>query len=581
MLSSIVTALALSLSTLVVGEEAVLAKRQILKTITQATTTTHATTTSTASATATCTTNAAGLASPQPSDAVCGSVSYSNGGTTLVSYNSGQYILSAALCGQICIETAYCTNIYFAEGQYCNLHSGAETHNPDASSPYTFYDATCFMCPSECSLASPQPSDAVCASVSYSNGGVTMSSYNYGPYIEGVISCGELCLATENCTNIYFEAQNYCNLHSGAETHNPDATSPYVFYDASCFTCPSRSSTSTTPATSTLTSTTTTKGMTTTSSATSVDTTSSLTTTAAPWTSIETDPAEYDMAVTTAFTQASECTGNHVTQMEYHGTNLWVNAINPVPTSTITNCYPSQFYSSVMGEINSVSLPAFSTLACPYGWSSTMYNETYGVCCPSGFRPYAPYYSDITDRPFYAAACTSALAPFQAYDLTSYDSSAFLTVVPTSAPSTGTFVRANAFDGRITATPSSTSTTVSSSSMSSATTCATPSPTVDVTFRISYAVANSFDGETIGIVGSTAELGSWNVSQGLNMSATFYTLSNPVWDLTVALNASEMIEYQYLYWDGNGTYTTSSDPYYNLTVSTGCSGTQSVRDTWR
>lgn len=103
---------------------------------------------------------------------------------------------------------------------------------------------------------------------------------------------------------------------------------------------------------------TTTEGTTTTSSATSVDTTSSLTITAAPWTSIETDPAKYDMAITTAFTQASECTGNHVTQMEYHGTNLWVNAINPVPTSTITNCYPSQFYSSVMVRPDS-RLPKF------------------------------------------------------------------------------------------------------------------------------------------------------------------------------------------------------------------------------
>jgi len=33
------------------------------------------------------------------------------------------------------------------------------------------------------------------------------------------------------------------------------------------------------------------------------------------------------------------------------------------------------------------------------------------------------------------------------YDITSYDSTAFLTVVPTSAPADGTMVRVNAFDG--------------------------------------------------------------------------------------------------------------------------------------
>lgn len=82
-------------------------------------------------------------------------------------------------------------------------------------------------------------------------------------------------------------------------------------------------------------------------------------------------------------------------------------------------------------------------------------------------------------------------------------------------------------------------------------------------------------------MGSTDELGSWNVSNGLAMSSAFYTRNNPVWDLTVALNASESIEYQYVLSFANGTNVTTSEPYYNLTVSDGCPSTQSITDVWR
>ncbi|KAK8044971.1 hypothetical protein PG993_004995 [Apiospora rasikravindrae] len=92
----------------------------------------------------------------------------------------------------------------------------------------------------------------------------------------------------------------------------------------------------------------------------------SMTTTVAPaWTSIETNPALYNMALTTTFTQPPQCSGEVITQMAWRGSRLWENAINPLATSTVTTCYPSQFYSSVMGTVNSIALPAFEKLVCP------------------------------------------------------------------------------------------------------------------------------------------------------------------------------------------------------------------------
>lgn len=44
------------------------------------------------------------------------------------------------------LANAACTNLYYTAGKYCNLKAGAETHNPDDSSPYDFYQAKCFEC---------------------------------------------------------------------------------------------------------------------------------------------------------------------------------------------------------------------------------------------------------------------------------------------------------------------------------------------------------------------------------------------------------------------------------------------------
>ncbi|KAI1354385.1 carbohydrate-binding module family 50 protein [Xylaria sp. FL0043] len=184
-----------------------------------------------------CTTNAFGLVVPQPSGAVCGIPAVSNGGTTLASYSSGAPVSSFGNCKDACLNTVGCTNLYFTEGKACNLHGGAETHIASSTSAFIFYDSTCFVCPSKCLSASSPPAGAVCNVKAVSNGGTTIISYSSGAPVESISNCASTCLATAECTNLYFAPGTYCNLHAGTETHQLSSTSPYSFYEASCFEC--------------------------------------------------------------------------------------------------------------------------------------------------------------------------------------------------------------------------------------------------------------------------------------------------------------------------------------------------------
>ncbi|KAI0806567.1 carbohydrate-binding module family 50 protein [Xylaria sp. FL0064] len=184
-----------------------------------------------------CTTNAFGLVVPQPSGAVCGIPAVSNGGTTLASYSSGAPVSSFGNCKDACLSTVGCTNLYFTQGKACNLHGGAETHVTSSTSAFTFYDSTCFVCSSKCLTASSPPAKAVCNVKAVSNGGTTIISYSSGAPVQSISNCASTCLATAGCTNLYFAPGAYCNLHASAETHQLSSTSPYSFYDASCFEC--------------------------------------------------------------------------------------------------------------------------------------------------------------------------------------------------------------------------------------------------------------------------------------------------------------------------------------------------------
>ncbi|KAI0449632.1 carbohydrate-binding module family 50 protein [Xylaria acuta] len=188
-----------------------------------------------------CTTNAFGLVVPQPAGAVCGISAVSNGGTTLVSYSSGAPVSSLVGCKNACLATVGCTNLYFTEGQACNLHAGAATHVASSTSAFRFYDSSCFVCPSKCLSAPSPPASAICNVKAVSNGGTAIISYSSGAPIQNIQNCAATCLSTTGCTNLYFTPGSFCNLKAGPETHVLSSTSSYVFYEASCFQCASPS----------------------------------------------------------------------------------------------------------------------------------------------------------------------------------------------------------------------------------------------------------------------------------------------------------------------------------------------------
>ena len=109
---------------------------------------------------------------------------------------------------------------------------------------------------------------------------------------------------------------------------------------------------------------------------------STLTTAQWTWTSVQKNPASYNLAITTTYTQSPQCTEGAITMMDAYGPYLWANSVNPLSSSTVTTCYPSQFYSSIIGNLNKVKLPAFSALICPNDWETYPYNATYIGCCP-------------------------------------------------------------------------------------------------------------------------------------------------------------------------------------------------------
>ncbi|GKZ30894.1 hypothetical protein AbraIFM66950_010583 [Aspergillus brasiliensis] len=202
------------------------------------------------------------------------------------------------------------------------------------------------------------------------------------------------------------------------------------------------------------------------SSSTTSSTSSTLTTTSSSATITE-DP----LVLTTIFTQPSGCAGG-MTQIPAWSTELWQNVINPVPTMTLSSCYPSQFYYSAVAT---TILPPFKQLVCPKDWEAYNVTDTYIVCCPYDYEVYLPNYHNPT-RPGLGAVCSSSIWPNVLMDVTSYDAAGSSTVTFTSAGYNGPIVFATAFDGTLaTAVVSSMPSTSTYMSTTSTSTSTSPS----------------------------------------------------------------------------------------------------------
>ncbi|KFY79000.1 hypothetical protein V499_01950 [Pseudogymnoascus sp. VKM F-103] len=109
------------------------------------------------------------------------------------------------------------------------------------------------------------------------------------------------------------------------------------------------------------------------------------------------------------------------------------------------------------------------------------------------------------------------------------------------------------------------------------TTCAIAS-SVDVTFN---EVVTTIYGQTIKVVGSISELGSWSTSSAIALSASKYTNANPLWSTTVTLAAGTTFQYKFINVQSSGAVNWESDPNRSFTVPKTCEKSVTVSNTWR
>jgi len=106
----------------------------------------------------------------------------------------------------------------------------------------------------------------------------------------------------------------------------------------------------------------------------------------------------------------------------------------------------------------------------------------------------------------------------------------------------------------------------------------TVAKTVAVTFN---QIVTTSVGQTIKIVGSIPELGSWNPTSAPALSASGYTSSNHLWSYTLQLAAGTTFEYKFVTVESSGSVSWESDPNRSYMVASTCNTEVTVTSTWR
>ncbi|CAO2658542.1 Nn.00g062650.m01.CDS01 [Neocucurbitaria sp. VM-36] len=186
------------------------------------------------------------------------------------------------------------------------------------------------------------------------------------------------------------------------------------------------------------------------------------------------------LGLSTTFTPAASCAANKLTILPPPGYLIWANEPVPVPGTTVTNCYPSEFlksYTSVSsGDVGSSIVPVMSPLVCPSNFCTRyLGDENYIACCPSGYLFAAPSTPLIRDRPAYGGTCYSDFTVSQTVTALKYDDAGNTNLEPWAATSSGAQAYAHPIDGFANsfptlgcAAPSSSSSLASSSSNTTA-----------------------------------------------------------------------------------------------------------------
>ena len=88
-------------------------------------------------------------------------------------------------------------------------------------------------------------------------------------------------------------------------------------------------------------------------------------------------------------------------------------------------------------------------------------------------------------------------------------------------------------------------------------------------------------GQTIKISGDIAALGNWDTDDAVALSASEYSASDPLWTVTISLEAGEVIQYKYINVQTDGTVDWEADPNHTYTVPLSCATAVAVSNTWQ
>lgn len=106
----------------------------------------------------------------------------------------------------------------------------------------------------------------------------------------------------------------------------------------------------------------------------------------------------------------------------------------------------------------------------------------------------------------------------------------------------------------------------------------TPAAEVLVTFN---ELVTTIWGETVKITGSIPELGSWDTSKAVALSASGYTATNPLWSVTIDLPSAQAFEYKLINVAEDGTVTWEADPNRTLALGASCATATTVAGSWQ
>ncbi|OJJ48020.1 hypothetical protein ASPZODRAFT_131669 [Penicilliopsis zonata CBS 506.65] len=125
---------------------------------------------------------------------------------------------------------------------------------------------------------------------------------------------------------------------------------------------------------------------------------------------------------------------------------------------------------------------------------------------------------------------------------------------------------------------STTTATATATATATSTSTSTAAACTEVLVTLEEIVTTVY-GEEIYLSGSISQLGAWDTSDALELSAANYTASNPEWYVQVSLPPGTTFEYKFIKIETDGDLVWESDPNREYTVPDSCTAT--IVDTWR